>query len=70
MRKTMTIRLIAKDLYRLQKEVERLERELTTYPPEKREELERRLAQVRAERDRVRSALEGAKAQPPYRKPR
>ena len=66
----MSIRLIAKDLYRLQREVERLQEELSTCPPDRKEELEKRLAEVKAERDRVRSALEGAKAQPPYRKPR
>ena len=66
----MTIRLIAKDLYRLQKEIERLERELSSCPPNKKDGLQKRLAQIKAERDRVRSALEGAKVQPPYRKPR
>jgi len=66
----MSIRLIAKDLYRLHKEVERLERELASCPPERKPELEKRLAQVRAERDKVQRTLEGAKGKPPYRKPR
>ncbi len=66
----MSIRIIAKDLYRLQKEAERLEQELSSCPSDKREELEKRLAEVRVERDKLRNALEGAKEQPPYRKPR
>ena len=66
----MSIRIIAKDLYRLQKEAERLEQELSSCPFDKREELEKRLAEVRVERDKLRNALEGAKEQPPYRKPR
>jgi len=66
----MSIRIIAKDLYRLQKEVERLEQELSSCPSDKRKELEKRLAEVRVERDKLRNALEGAKEQPPYRKPR
>ena len=66
----MSIRIIAKDLYRLQKEAERLEQELSSCPSDKREELEKRLAEVRVERDKLRNALEGAKEQPLYRKPR
>ena len=66
----MSIRIIAKDLYRLQKEVERLEQDLLSCPPDERKELEKKLTEVRAERDKVRNALEGAKVQPPYRRPR
>ncbi len=66
----MSIRLVAKDLYRLEKELERLQKELSTCPPDRKQDLEKRLAEVKAERDRVRTVLEGAKAQPPYRKPR
>ncbi|RLB23021.1 MAG: hypothetical protein DRG76_05260 [Deltaproteobacteria bacterium] len=65
----MSIRMIAKDLYRLQKEVERLERELAHCLPEKRAELEAALREAKAERDKARQALEGIKEPPPYRKP-
>ena len=66
----MSIRMIAKDLYRLRQEVERLEKELREAPSEKRAELEDRLRKVRAERDRMRGILEGSKDPPPYRLPR
>lgn len=66
----MSIRVIAKDLYRLEKEVERLEKKIATCPPEKREELEQALKEARAARDKARSALRGVKEHPPYRKPR
>ena len=55
----MTIRGIAKDLYRLQQEVEALERELDTAPREKRADLEQRLRKSRAERNRLRRILDG-----------
>ncbi|MCU0559991.1 MAG: hypothetical protein MUD16_07330 [Desulfobacterales bacterium] len=57
----MSIRLIAKDLYRLQQEAARWERELAAAPAERREELADRLRRVRAERDRLRAALDGQK---------
>lgn len=66
----MSIRVIAKDLYRLQKEVERLEQELANCPPEKRAELQRALEEARSARDKARMTLEGAKETPPYRKPK
>ncbi len=65
----MSIRLIAKDLYRLEKDVEQLERALQTSPAEKRPDLEMKLLKARAERDRMRSILEGSKEEPPYRRP-
>jgi len=55
----MSLRLIAKDLYRLQQTVDRLEKELSTAPPEKRVPVERKLVQARIERDRVRQMLDG-----------
>lgn len=64
----MSIRLIAKDLYRLQKEVEEAEKELDHASEAERQELEDRLRNVKAERDRMRKILEGAKEQPPYRR--
>jgi len=66
----MSIRLIAKDLYRLHKEVERLERQLSSCSPERKVELQKRLAEARAERDKLQRILEESKGNPPYRKPR
>ncbi|UCF56730.1 MAG: hypothetical protein JSW15_11770 [Deltaproteobacteria bacterium] len=66
----MSIRMIARDLYRLQQEVEELERQLDAVPLEKKEGIRDRLRKVKAERDRMRRALEGSKEPPPYRKPR
>jgi hypothetical protein len=66
----MSIRLIARDLYRLQKEVERLEKELADTPLSEQAPVKDQLRKRRAERDRLRGALEGAKEEPPYRKPR
>ncbi|HIC85004.1 MAG TPA: hypothetical protein EYP06_01720 [Desulfobacterales bacterium] len=65
----MSIRLIAKDLYRAKQEVERLKKELAHCPPDSREKLERELAKARAEVERLHHALEGAKEPPKYRKP-
>jgi len=62
--------MIARDLYRLQQEVEELERQLDAVPLEKKEGIRDRLRKVKAERDRMRRALEGSKEPPPYRKPR
>jgi hypothetical protein len=66
----MSIRMIARDLYRLQQEVEELETQLDAVPLEKKEGIRDRLRKVKAERDRMRRALEGSKEPPPYRKPR
>jgi len=60
----MSIRLIAKDLYRLHQEVARLETELAAAPPGKQAALQDRLRQTRAERDRLRAALDGQKDSP------
>jgi len=62
--------MIARDLYRLQKEVDRLESELKVCPPARREDLEDQLRKARAERERVKRMLEGTKGEPPYRKAR
>jgi predicted nucleic acid-binding Zn-ribbon protein len=62
--------MIARDLYRLQQEVDRLESRLKACPPAKRAEFEDELRKAKAERDRVNRMLEGAKEEPPYRKPR
>lgn len=66
----MSIRMIARDLYRLQKEVEELEKQLNAAPLEERKELQDRLRKTKAERDKMRRALEGTKEPTPYRQPR
>jgi hypothetical protein len=66
----MALRLIARDLYRLQQEVERLEKEIESAAPEQKDQWRERLRRVRAERDRLRGMLEANKEPPPYRKPR
>ena len=57
----MSIRLLAKDLYRLIKEVGQLEKQIDNEPVEKQEDLKDRLRKLKAERDRVRYMLEGKK---------
>lgn len=66
----MSVRMIARDLYRFQQEVDRLEGELKSCPLGKREEIQDRLRKARAERDRLKHMLDGAKEEPSYRKPR
>ncbi len=60
----MSIRMLAKELYRVMKEVERLEKELEGLAPgsAKRTELERRLLAARADQGRIKAMLDGAKA--------
>lgn len=60
----MSIRLIAQDLYRLVREVERLEKALAAALPERREAVADDLRRTRAERDRLRRVLDGQKDQP------
>jgi hypothetical protein len=60
----MSIRLIAKELYRLHREVEKLEAELASAPADQRETIEASLREARAERDRLRAILEGQKDSP------
>jgi uncharacterized protein (DUF3084 family) len=55
----MSIKLLARDLYRLQKEVERLEENLAAAPMEERNRIKEALRKVRAEKERVRRALDG-----------
>ena len=57
----MSIRLLAKDLYRLIGEVEKIKTELNSAPPEKKSELQDQLRKLKAERNRLRRALEGSK---------
>ena len=60
----MSIRLIAKELYRLRQEVERLETELAAAPMAEQGAIQTRLRQARAERDRLRATLDGRKDSP------
>jgi predicted nuclease with TOPRIM domain len=55
----MSIKLLARDLYRLQKEVERLEERLAAARIEERSRIEEALRKLRAEREHVRRALDG-----------
>ncbi len=57
----MSIRLLAKDLYRLMREVADLQRQVDDAPPDKKESLEDRLRKLKAEHDRLRRALDGNK---------
>jgi hypothetical protein len=63
----MSIRLIAKDLYRLHREVEKLETELASAPADQHEKLEAKLRKARVERDRLRGILDGQKDSPARR---
>jgi ribosomal protein L32E len=66
----MSIRMIARDLYRLQQEVERVEAEMKGAGSQRRQELEEELRKIKAERDKVRRMLEGVKEPPSCKKPR
>ena len=57
----MSIRLIAKELYRLQQEVEKLEKEVARAPAGQLDSLNDQLRKIRAEHNRMRRALDGAK---------
>ncbi len=58
----MSIRLLAKDLYILMRQVRHLEEKIQLTPPMQRTKLEEQLRRRRAERDRVRRMLEATKA--------
>ena len=62
----MSIQMIAKELYRLQQAVEKLEEQLRCAPVEKETDLKDQLRQIKAERDRMRNILEGQKDPPTY----
>jgi|LGVE01.1.fsa_nt_gb uncharacterized protein YlxW (UPF0749 family) len=61
--------MIARDLYHLQKEVEKLEKEVRSATPETQEAMKDRLRILRAERNRMRNVLDGAKVPPPFHQP-
>jgi CHASE3 domain sensor protein len=64
----MSVRLLARDLYRLQQEVDKLEKQLADAPFDQQESILARLRAARAERDRLRRVLDGQKDSP--QKPR
>lgn len=66
----MSIRMIAKELYRLEQEVKSLENRLKTASQKDGDELENHLVRLRAERDHLRAILEAKKEPPPYRRPK
>ena len=66
----MPLRMIARDLYTLQKEVDALEEQLKNARIENREALKEQLRKKLAERDRMRRVLEGNKEPPSCRQPR
>jgi len=66
----MSIRMIARDLYRFRREVERLEKEVKDATSEKgRGAVVELLRKARAEENRLQRMLDGAKEPPSYRRP-
>ena len=57
----MAIRMIAQELYRVLKEVERVEKRLEMAPSGKQDALKDELRKIKAERDRIRALLDGKK---------
>jgi hypothetical protein len=60
----MSIRLLARELYRLRREVESLERELASAAAGQEEKIEAKLRAARADRNRLRATLDGQKNSP------
>lgn len=57
----MSIRLVARDLYRLIREVSELEKQIESAAPEIKAALKNELRKVKAESERVRRLLDGSK---------
>ena len=55
----MSLRMIARDLYRFQQLVDRLEKELVDCPPARGDELKRALTRAKVDRNQFRQILEG-----------
>lgn len=64
----MSLRLVAKELYKLKKELEVLQKEFDDNPGDF--ELEQKFRRLKNEHDRIQSMLEGHKEESLYRKPR
>lgn len=60
----MSIRMIARDLYRLKQKVAGLEKKQAQAPVPGEPAVERELREARAEHDRLKEILEGAKDRP------
>ena len=60
----MSIRLLARDIYRLQQEVDNLEKKLKDAPFDQLEHLQAQLRAARAERNHLRRVLDGQKDSP------
>ena len=60
----MSISLIARDLYRLIREVSELEKLIDGAPLERQEAMTAELRKVKAKRDRLRRVLDGSKESP------
>ena len=58
----MSIRMIAKELYLLQQEVDKIEKKIQESPKSNRPELEEMLRKAKAEPNRMKSILEGQKS--------
>lgn len=59
----MSIRMVALELYRVMKEIEELERKISSSKTglQEKEAIEKRLRNARSERDRLKKMMEGAK---------
>ncbi len=66
----MSLRMIAKELYRLKKEKEDLSVRLLSATDEEKEALGNLLRKKQAEEEKMQKLLDGAKEPPGYRKPR
>lgn len=60
----MSIRLIARDLYRLIRKVSELEKQIDDAPMERQEAMTDELRKAKVERDRLQRALDGSKDSP------
>ena len=58
----MSIRMIAKELYLLQQEVDKIEKQIQESAKVKHPELEEMLRKAKAERNRMKNILEGQKS--------
>jgi hypothetical protein len=66
----MSIKMIAKELYQLEVQVSKLEKQLEEIPFAERDDLIDELRKIKAQREYMRGLIEGAKSPPSYRKPR
>jgi septal ring factor EnvC (AmiA/AmiB activator) len=60
----MSIRMLAKELYQLRQDVERLERALASAAAGQREKIEAQLREAKADRNHLRALLDGRKDSP------